>query len=230
MVMGEAKTFVDQKLLVLVTPPDANLVAWEGEEAESSGAEAFHVSASRGRDGYFAIPTKAGFHVWEGEVDDSHGSGMAWRGEWKPATQADLARFGIVMPAADEIERLKVEVASLRAERDGLRGLIVRPWTREGDGKRLWAVNLAALDLAESEQEAWAIVAERLARLNPPAPSGAVYPEGEAAPSCPRCKGSHLVGLPLGMLGWLCTKCGERVAGGGQGSPVPSDAGEGRSS
>jgi hypothetical protein len=33
---------------------------------------------------------------------------------------------------------------------------------------------------------------------------------------CPHC-GGDLRCLPCGMLGWLCSKCGARVWGGGQG-------------
>ena len=34
--------------------------------------------------------------------------------------------------------------------------------------------------------------------------------------ACPRC-GGDITGLPCGMLGWLCLKCGTRIWGGGQG-------------
>ena len=34
---------------------------------------------------------------------------------------------------------------------------------------------------------------------------------------CPYCSGPITSDLPCGMLGWLCTKCGERICGGGQG-------------
>lgn len=103
------KIYADQKLLVLVTPPDCNLLATRGELAESEGTEAFHLSASRGESGYFVIPIAPGFHVWEGDIEgysgdsgpggnDPQDGGYAWHGDWRPATEADLTAFRILLP------------------------------------------------------------------------------------------------------------------------------------
>lgn len=119
-------TYKDQKLLILVTPPDANLLAEQGEAAEREGTEAFHLSMSHGEHGYFAIPTAAGFHVWEGEIecfpDDSGPGGntpqepaIAWHGDWRPATTGDLQRFGIPMPLAPPVTLQKLLDVGLNA-------------------------------------------------------------------------------------------------------------------
>jgi hypothetical protein len=56
--------------------------------------------------------------------------------------------------AADDPECLRAEIEQLRRERDALLGLVVTPWTREGDGKPLWKVNLAWSDTEETRFEA----------------------------------------------------------------------------
>lgn len=103
------KIYKNQKLLCLITPPDSNLIGEIGEEAQSSGSEAFHLSNSRGDAGYFRIPTAAGFHVWEGETEafsgdsgpggnDPQDPDVTWHGEWRPATIEDLRAFGVALP------------------------------------------------------------------------------------------------------------------------------------
>lgn len=53
-----------------------------------------------------------------------------------------------------QMEALRRRVAELEADRTDLLNLVIQPWTRDGDGAKLFKVNLAWWDTASSRKEA----------------------------------------------------------------------------
>lgn len=60
--------------------------------------------------------------------------------------------------AADEMDRLRAQYADLLS-------VVVQPWTRDGDGAKLFKVNLAWWETAKTREEAEEIVEEAIERV-----------------------------------------------------------------
>ncbi len=72
------------------------------------------------------------------------------------------------MTDADRIEQQANRIDQLTRERDSLLDLIVQPWTREGDGKKLWKIYLSWWDTARTRDEGVAMVWEAASRVKKP--------------------------------------------------------------
>ena len=65
----------------------------------------------------------------------------------------------------DDYDDFKAKHDALKAKYDDLMRAIVQPWTRDGDGAKLYKINVAWWDTAKTEADGIAMVEEFAARV-----------------------------------------------------------------